>query len=76
MLSNLLLLGAVALTTINAQGFAFKETYPEPGVIPTAKPEWLALLSSANITDAPVLKVTPGKGKENRHLSIPLVLHY
>ncbi|KAI8340595.1 hypothetical protein BC941DRAFT_417665 [Chlamydoabsidia padenii] len=64
MLSNILLLGVVAFTTINAQGFTFKETYPEPGAIPTAKPEWLALLKNANITAAPVLTVTPGKGPE------------
>ncbi|KAI8329226.1 hypothetical protein BC941DRAFT_443386 [Chlamydoabsidia padenii] len=65
MYSNLLFLGAIALAAINnVNGFAFKETYPDPGVIPTAKPEWLALLKSANITTAPVLKVTPGKGPE------------
>lgn len=64
MYSNLLLLGAIALTAINnVDGFAFKETYPDPGVIPTAKPEWLALLKNANIAKAPVLKVTPGIGK-------------
>lgn len=76
MLSNLLLLGAVALTAVNAQGFTFKETYPESGVIPTAKPEWLALLNNANITDAPVLKVTPGKGKGNGSFGTFPVSHY
>jgi hypothetical protein len=64
MYSNLLFLGAIALAAINnVDGFAFKETYPDPGVIPTAKPEWLALLKDANIAKAPVLKVTPGIGK-------------
>ncbi|ORZ01891.1 hypothetical protein BCR42DRAFT_497187 [Absidia repens] len=71
MYSNLLFLGAVALSAITAQGFTFKETYPEPGVIPTAKPEWLELLKNVNITKAPVYKVSPGKGPEPQHEGDP-----
>ncbi|CAO3575920.1 unnamed protein product [Absidia cylindrospora] len=71
MYSNLLFLGAVALSAITAQGFTFKETYPEAGVIPTAKPEWLDLLKKANITKAPVYKVSPGKGPEPQHEGDP-----
>jgi hypothetical protein len=70
MFSNILLLGAAALTVINAQGFTFKETYPEAGIVPTAKPEWLDLLKNANITNAPVLKVIPDVGKKKKRSSL------
>jgi hypothetical protein len=42
--------------------FKFAETYPEAGIIPTAKPEWLALIKGANITTAPVYKPAAGQG--------------
>ncbi|KAI8096696.1 uncharacterized protein BX664DRAFT_291731 [Halteromyces radiatus] len=66
MLTNLFVIGAIALTTINGQttSFTFKETYPEAGVVPTAKPEWLNLLKNATITNAPVYKVSPGQGPQ------------
>ncbi|KAI7907617.1 uncharacterized protein BX663DRAFT_463866 [Cokeromyces recurvatus] len=45
--------GTTATTTSN---FKFTETYPEPYVIPTAKPEWLELIKNINVTKAPVYK--------------------
>ncbi|CAO3596688.1 unnamed protein product [Absidia cylindrospora] len=70
MFSNILVLSAIALA-INAQNFTFKETYPEPGVVPTAKPEWLALLNNVNITKAPVYKVAPGLGPQPQNEGDP-----
>ncbi|SAL95751.1 hypothetical protein [Absidia glauca] len=70
MLPKLFLLAATALLSINAQTtsapaaaaagtpFAFKETYPSGGSKPTPKPEWMALIKSANITNAPVVKAS------------------
>ncbi|KAI8365263.1 uncharacterized protein BYT42DRAFT_158362 [Radiomyces spectabilis] len=59
MLPQLYILAGLALTAVQAQtAFQFKEQYPEPGVIPVAKPEWLELLKTADIVDAPVLKAT------------------
>ncbi|ORZ00588.1 hypothetical protein BCR43DRAFT_485465 [Syncephalastrum racemosum] len=72
MLPKLFVIAAVTLSAVHAQSaggtaaaaaqpssasaFQFKDTYPEPGVIPTPKPEWLELIKNANITKAPVLK--------------------
>lgn len=58
MYSQLLVLATVALSAINAQ--TFTQEYPQPGVIPTAKPEWLELIKNVPIADAPVYKVTGG----------------
>jgi hypothetical protein len=69
MLPKLFLLAATALLSINAQTtsapaaaaaapFAFKETYPSGGSKPTPKPEWMALIKNANITNAPVVKAS------------------
>ncbi|KAI8874768.1 carbohydrate esterase family 4 protein [Backusella circina FSU 941] len=44
--------------------FKFSETYPEAGIIPTAKPEWLELIKGANITTAPVYKPAAGQGPQ------------
>lgn len=70
MLSKLFVIAAITLSAVHAQdagasaaaqpsstsAFQFKDTYPEPGVIPKAKPEWMELIKTANITKAPVLK--------------------
>ncbi|KAI8374591.1 uncharacterized protein BYT42DRAFT_576889 [Radiomyces spectabilis] len=69
MLPRLFILAALALSataqkppaasaspTPSAGGFQFKEQYPNPGSVPTPKPEWMDLLKSANISNAPVLK--------------------
>ncbi|CAO3598259.1 unnamed protein product [Absidia cylindrospora] len=69
MLPKLFLLAATALLSVNAQSsgsapaaapsgaaFSFKETYPSGGSKPTPKPEWMELIKSANITNAPIVK--------------------
>lgn len=79
MYQKLFILATFALTAVNAHPgshaivnaavapsttFKFTETYPEAGVIPTAKPEWLALLNNVNIAAAPVYKVGNGLGPQ------------
>jgi hypothetical protein len=39
------------------------ETYPAEGAVPTPKAEWMDLIKSANITNAPVLKSNGADGK-------------
>lgn len=53
-------------TTDPSQTFKFKEKYPAPHKIPTAKPEWLDLIRHANITKAPVYKNINYAGKKTR----------
>lgn len=53
----------VALEVIPATTFKFSETYPQAGIIPTAKPEWLELIKNVDIANAPVYKVGNGLGK-------------
>ncbi|KAI9311992.1 hypothetical protein BX666DRAFT_2031564 [Dichotomocladium elegans] len=59
-LTTAISLAAIA-TIVNAQApaptFQFKETYPEPFVVPTPKQEWLDLIKNATIANAPVLTV-------------------
>lgn len=79
MYQKLFILATFALTAVNAHPgshaivnaavtpsstFKFTETYPAAGVIPTAKPEWLALLNNVNIAAAPVYKVGNGLGPQ------------
>ncbi|KAI9323535.1 hypothetical protein BX666DRAFT_1887876 [Dichotomocladium elegans] len=40
--------------------FPWKETYPLPGVIPSAKPEWLSIIKSGEIPNAPVVQTAAG----------------
>ncbi|CAO3660540.1 unnamed protein product [Rhizopus stolonifer] len=47
-----------------ASTFKFTETFPQAGVIPTAKPEWLELIKNINITQAPVYKNMNGLGPQ------------
>ncbi|KAI8077920.1 uncharacterized protein B0P05DRAFT_543334 [Gilbertella persicaria] len=54
----------VAAETIPAATFTFSEKFPEPGSIPTPKPEWLELIKNVNITKAPVYKVAPGQSPQ------------
>ncbi|KAI9474056.1 MAG: hypothetical protein EXX96DRAFT_580450 [Benjaminiella poitrasii] len=68
MYQKLFILTSIALSAVNAHAglharstnttttstFKFTETYPEPYIIPTAKPEWLELIKNINITKAPV----------------------
>ncbi|CEI98097.1 hypothetical protein RMCBS344292_12214 [Rhizopus microsporus] len=49
-------------TTTTPSTFKFTETFPEPGSVPTPKPEWLELIKAANVTKAPVYKVGDGEG--------------
>lgn len=53
-------------TTTTPSTFKFTETFPEPGSVPTPKPEWLELIKAANVTKAPVYKVGNGEGKNNK----------
>ncbi|KAL0096704.1 carbohydrate esterase family 4 protein [Phycomyces blakesleeanus] len=72
MLPKLFVLAAVALSFANAQStFTFKETYPAVGSIPTAKPEWLALLNGVTITKAPVYDVSAGLGPQPQEQGDP-----
>ncbi|KAL1935420.1 hypothetical protein VTP01DRAFT_4560 [Rhizomucor pusillus] len=64
-ITKLFLLATAALSAVNAQQtFQFKETYPQAGSVPTPKQEWMALLSNANITDAPVVKSSGENGPQ------------
>ncbi|CAO3625287.1 unnamed protein product [Cunninghamella blakesleeana] len=60
MFTKLIVIATVALSAISAQEFQFQSQYPEYGIIPTAKPEWLELIKNAKIADAPVYKVANG----------------
>lgn len=79
MYQKLFILATIALTAVNAHPgshaivnaavvpsttFKFSETYPQSGIIPTAKPEWLALLKNVDIAAAPVYKVGNGLGPQ------------
>lgn len=65
-ITKLFLLATAALSAVNAQQtFQFKETYPQAGSVPTPKQEWMALLSNANITDAPVVKSSGENGMQH-----------
>ncbi|KAI7894352.1 uncharacterized protein EV154DRAFT_498500 [Mucor mucedo] len=79
MYQKLFILATFALTAVNAHpgshaivnaavapstNFKFTETYPEAGIIPTAKPEWLELLKNVDIAAAPVYKVGNGLGPQ------------
>lgn len=44
------------------------ESYPAEGGKPVPKPEWLELIKSANITNAPVLKSNGNNGKTNHKM--------
>lgn len=74
-LTRLFVLATLALSAANAQGssaaasvipsasgFQFKEKYPEPGSVPSPKPEWMSLIANANITDAPIVKSSGSNG--------------
>jgi hypothetical protein len=78
MYQKLFILATIALSAVNAHPgshvvanaaaappttFKFSETFPEPGIIPTAKPEWLELIKNVDIANAPVYKVENGLGK-------------
>ncbi|KAI9361981.1 hypothetical protein BD770DRAFT_340422 [Pilaira anomala] len=54
----------VALEVIPATTFKFSETFPQAGIIPTAKPEWLELIKNVDIANAPVYKVGNGLGPQ------------
>ncbi|KAF7725102.1 chitin deacetylase [Apophysomyces ossiformis] len=73
MLPKLFVLAAVALSAVNAQTgkFQFKETYPDPGSVPKPKPEWMELLKSANISNAPVLKANGDDGPQQKGTADP-----
>jgi hypothetical protein len=62
MLPKLFILAATALLSVSAQSssapFAFKEKYPDGGSKPAPKPEWMELIKKANITNAPVVKLS------------------
>lgn len=78
MYQKLFILATIALTAVNAHpgshavinaavapktNFKFSETFPQAGIIPTAKPEWLELIKNVDIAKAPVYKVGNGLGK-------------
>ncbi|KAI9251090.1 hypothetical protein EDC94DRAFT_568498 [Helicostylum pulchrum] len=79
MYQKLFILATIALSAVNAHpgshavanaaaapktNFKFSETFPEAGIIPTAKPEWLELIKNVNIADAPVYEVGNGLGPQ------------
>lgn len=77
MYTKLFLFATIALTAVSAHPgphtnekravpstFKFSETFPEPGVIPKAKPEWLELLKGKTIANAPVYKPAPGQSPQ------------
>lgn len=80
MYQKLFILATIALSAVSAhpgshvnvnaavaaapQTFKFTETFPEPGVIPKAKPEWLELIKNVTIAKAPVYKPAPGEGPQ------------
>jgi hypothetical protein len=41
-------------TAAGASGFTFKDKYPAAGSVPVPKPEWIALLNTSAIANAPV----------------------
>ncbi|KAL1936767.1 hypothetical protein VTP01DRAFT_901 [Rhizomucor pusillus] len=45
--------------------FPWNEAYPQPGVVPQPKPEWLQLLKNETIPKAPVNQAGPGGGLIN-----------
>ncbi|KAI8066155.1 hypothetical protein BDF21DRAFT_388480 [Thamnidium elegans] len=76
---KLFILATIALSAVNAHTgthvvanaaeapattFKFSETFPEAGIIPTAKPEWLELIKNVEIANAPVYKVENGLGPQ------------
>jgi hypothetical protein len=76
MYQKLFILATIALSAVSAHPgshvnvnaavappttFKFSETFPEPGVIPKAKPEWLELIKNVQIAKAPVYKPAPGQ---------------
>ncbi|ORY97610.1 hypothetical protein BCR43DRAFT_523752 [Syncephalastrum racemosum] len=79
-LTRLFVLATIALTAAQAQSSQpaaasapastasasspFKETYPSSGSVPTPKPEWMELIKSANITNAPVVKSSGDAGPQ------------
>lgn len=50
-------------TTTTTTSGQLSEAYPAGGAKPTPKPEWMALIKNANITNAPVLKSNGNNGK-------------
>ncbi|KAJ8663163.1 hypothetical protein O0I10_001340 [Lichtheimia ornata] len=59
-LSRLFLIATLALAT-SAQ---FTETYPEDGVVPTPKKEWMDIIAKANISKAPIRKSNGDDGPQ------------
>lgn len=78
MYQKLFILATIALSAVSAHPgshvnvaaaaappttFKFSQKFPEPGVIPVAKPEWLALIKNVTIAKAPVYKPAAGQSK-------------
>ncbi|KAI8351799.1 hypothetical protein EDC96DRAFT_518495 [Choanephora cucurbitarum] len=57
------IVNAAAEATVTST-FKFSETFPQAGVIPTPKPEWLELIKNVNITKAPVYKPAAGESPQ------------
>lgn len=52
--------------------FPWNEAYPQPGVVPQPKPEWLQLLKNETIPKAPVNQAGPGGAFLQRTKNIEL----
>ncbi|KAI9322743.1 hypothetical protein BX666DRAFT_1848795 [Dichotomocladium elegans] len=52
-----------AITAVHAQ-HQWSETYPAPSEVPPAKPEWLALIANATISNAPITPTSADGGPD------------
>lgn len=55
-------------SSTNTTSTANTQSYPAAGAKPVPKPEWVELIKSANITNAPILKSNGDNGKYNKTL--------
>lgn len=71
-LSRLFLIATLALAT-SAQ---FTETYPEDGVVPTPKKEWMDIIAKATIRNAPIRKSNGDDGIHQDQFNAPNQYQY